>query len=280
MNGREAQSAASTLRLRRFLRLLCSLLLLAVAVAIVLLGMERLRRIARDDRCRMHLHRVSVALALYHGSNDRLPPPYLTDDNGTPMHSWRSLVMFFLVNEKPYDFGVDEYKFSEPWDSPGNTRFRNGHEFYDYLCPNHAKGSRDASYLCVVGSALWPLPKKTGAYWNVANRPNPTEGGVFPSHGKAILFVELVESDIPWTKPADINLSELVSLLQNDPSGDQLCRCIRHVVAVDATGTSSILDTMRDLEEITKLVESEAAGQTELGHWGRESEAPERKPGP
>jgi hypothetical protein len=82
---------------------------------------------------------------------------------------------------------------------------------------------------------------------------------VTASVGKAILFVELVEPNISWTEPTDISLSELASSLRDDPSGDRFRRRIRNVVAVDAEGTSFILDPVRDIKEIEKLVESEVA---------------------
>ena len=102
---------------------------------------------------------------------------------------------------------------------------------------------------------------------------------MFPNQGKAILFVEVVESDIPWTKPTDISLSELVSLCREDPGGDLFRRRIRYVVTVDAKGTPFILDPVRDFEEIEKLVESEAAAKTEQGREEQKVEVQERKAG-
>jgi hypothetical protein len=125
-------------------------------------------------------------------------------------------------------------------------------------------GSRNATYLCVVGAALWLVPQKRHDDWNLPFSFYRKEGGVLPSHGKALLLVEVVESDIPWTKPEDISLSELASLLREDPSGAQFCRRIRHVVAVDSARTLSILDPNKDIEEIKTLVESEAAMANKL----------------
>jgi hypothetical protein len=76
------------------------------------------------------------------------------------------------------------------------------------------------------------------------------------------LLVEVVESDIPWTKPEDISISEIAALLREDRNGDRFRRRIRHVVAVDAAKTLSILDPVSGLDEIKTLVESEAAGKT------------------
>ena len=101
------------------------------------------------------------------------------------------------------------------------------------------------------GKPLAATSKTTCANWE--------DGGVLPSHGQAILLVETVEANIPWTKPDDISLSEIALLLREDPSGDRFRHRVRHVVAVDAAGAPFILDALRDIEEIKKLVASEAA---------------------
>ena len=128
--------------------------------------------------------------------------------------------------------------------------------FYD------GNDSHNTTYLCVEGGALWPSPKTGGNDWTVPGSPNNLRGGgSLPSRGKAILLAEVVESDIPWTKPEDISLSEIATLLREDPSGDRFRRRIRHVVAIDAAGTPFILDPARDIEEIKTLVESEAVAK-------------------
>ena len=99
---------------------------------------------------------------------------------------------------------------------------------------------------------------------------------MLPSHGKAILLVEVVESDIPWTKPDDMTLSEIASLLREDPSGERFRRRIRNVVVIDVEEARKphksieawlalleraieILDPARDLEEIKMVVDAEIA---------------------
>ena len=242
MSEAEPKPAASKSRPRLSWRLLRSLLLVAVAVALAFAGTERLRRKSGEKRCRRDLNYFSQALMNYHAALCHFPPPYLTDSNGRPMHSWRPLLLPLLYCENEIEFTrqYSRYKFSEPWDSSDNTRVRDETKPNPYSCPVYTEGSHNASYLCVVGGVLWPVPNRTGEYWNVPNGPDVREGGVLPSRGKAILLVELVESDIPWTKPEDISLSDLASLLRDDPGGDQFRRRIRNVAAVDAAGTPCV----------------------------------------
>jgi hypothetical protein len=259
MSQAESHPGVSRRKPRLSWRILGSILLAAVVVAIVVLGMIHLWRTLREQRCRKELTFFSYALMNHHTSQGHLPPAYLMDSNGRRMHSWRACLIL-LVDRYEYSGSGYYYKFDEPWDSPYNTWFGTGYGEY-YSCPVYATGSHNASYLCVVGGALWPLPKIRDKDWNQPGSRSRSEGGVLPRRGKAILFVEVVESDIPWTKPEDISLSELVSLLREDPTGDRFRRRIRHVVAVDANASLHILDAARDLQEIRKLVESEWDGR-------------------
>jgi len=174
------------------------------------------------------------------------------------MHSWRSFVVPLL----DWDYGASgiRYKFDEPWDGPYNTEYLDAYSKY-FSCPAYGSSLRKASYLCVVGSPLWPIPKRIGEDWkNPSSSDNMREGGVLPNSGKALLLAEVVKSDIPWTKPDDISLAEIAKLLREDPSGDRFRRHIRRVVAVDAAKTIFILDPVKDIEEIKTLVESKLAG--------------------
>jgi hypothetical protein len=259
----ESQFVTSKPRRRWYQFSLRSLFLLIFAAAVVLAKMEYVSWVSSEKCCRKELDLFCQGLiGSGYVANGHLPCAYVMDSNGRRMHSWRSCIIWSV---DIYESGGDRYWYSldEPWDSPADTWFRNASAFYKYYaCPVHAAGSRNASYLCVVGGALWPLPETKDERWNRTSLRSMKEGGVFPSHRKAILLVEVVESDIPWTKPEDISLSEIAALVREDPSGDRFRRRIRHVVAVDATGNPFILDSARDIEEIRELVESEAAGQT------------------
>jgi hypothetical protein len=217
-----------------------------------------------EKSCRTHLKYFSDGMLGAVIATGHLPLAYVMDSNGRRMHSWRSFT-YMDVDLHEHSGNPDRYKFNEPWDGPENTRFRNETGYFEYYsCPFCANGSRNATYLCVVGAALWPVPQKRHDDWNLPLSFYRKEGGVLPSRGKAILLVEAVESDIPWTKPEDISLSELASLLREDPGGAQFCRRVRHVVAVDAARTPFILDPNKDIEEIKTLVESETAMAAKL----------------
>ncbi len=289
----------------RLSRRVVRLVLLAIIVLMILpSGMVYLWRTGHERDCRGHLKWFSDALMKrVSASRGRahVPCAHFMDSSGRRMHSWRCERIEALDWEASNEYTASEfqYHYDEPWDSPRNATYQRISRCSEYYsCPVYAAGSRNASYLCVLGSRLWPVPRIRDGQWNVPWSRSGKEGGVLPGHGKAILLVEVVESDIPWTKPEDITLSEISSLLREDPSGERFRRRIRNVVVIDADeakrvfasvqGTEvgkafieraiQILDPARDLEEIKKVVNAENAAMEraaspaeglEKGTWQR-----------
>ena len=161
----------------------------------------------------------------------------------------RAYLIPYTGEVNPYIYR--QYKFNEAWDGPNNTRF--WQTYGDYYCPAYAEPSNITSYVAVAGGSLWP---------NTVRGVSPVSGnallrrGVLPGSGKALLIVELVESDIVWAKPEDITLAELNALLKNDPAGIQFRRRVRHVLAVDATGAPYILDPRETSMRYERLLRS------------------------
>ena len=258
MSQTEFDPAVPRRKLRFALRIVGSLLIAAAAVAIVFLGVNFLRREIIEQRCREHLEYLSHTLMIFRPNTGHFPPAYLMDSNGRRVCSWRACV----VPVVDFDYGGSgrTYAFHEPWDSPANTRFREETGYYEYYsCPFSAAASPNATYLCVVGGAALARAENKGRFVDGAKFALYQRGRALPRLGKAILLVEVIESDIPWTKPEDISLSEIASLLRDDASGDRFRRRIRRIVAVDAKESMQILDPARDIEEIKNLVESEEA---------------------
>ena len=49
-----------------------------------------------SHECRDHLHAIGSANARYVKVHGHYPPAYVTDEHGTPMHSWRVLILPYL----------------------------------------------------------------------------------------------------------------------------------------------------------------------------------------
>ncbi len=244
---------------RRWRRFSLGLLCLVLFLAVVFSRFAHIRQLWDEQCCRKELEVFAQELMSFTIPNKgHLPYAYIVDGSGKRMHSWRSCLIPF-VDRREYSGSGHKYRFDEPWDSPANTWFRNATEFCEYYsCPVYAAGSRNASYLCPLGGVLWPVPNAGDRHWNDRSPSRSfQEGGVLPSHGKAILLVEVVKSSIPWTEPEDIAFSEIASLLQKDPSGEQFRRRIRNVVVVDAKKAIEILNPELNLEEIKAIVDME-----------------------
>jgi len=62
-----------------------------------------------------------LAVLNYESDHSHLPPAYIADENGKPMHSWRVLILPYLDQQSLFD----QYDFDEPWDGPNNAKLVN-----------------------------------------------------------------------------------------------------------------------------------------------------------
>ncbi|MFO1096149.1 MAG: DUF1559 domain-containing protein [Planctomycetaceae bacterium] len=171
---------------------------LGVVLAMIILpgtgGVHRGRR----TQCMSFMRNVSFALHTYATDNQgRLPPAYIADEHGQPMHSWRVLLLPYLDQQSLYD----QYRFDEPWNGPNNSKLAKVIPEV-YQCPNeygHAEGSHPwTSYVAVVGPhTLWP-----GA------EPGQIDDIPDGQH-RTLLLVEVHDSGIHWMEPRDLKLDEM-----------------------------------------------------------------------
>ncbi len=95
----------------------------------------------------MRLTRLSKAINDYGTLNRRYPPRAVFAADGTPLLSWRVLLLPFLGEEKLFA----EFRLNEPWDSPHNRALLPRRpEVFDHphrldLPPTHT------SYLSLIG---------------------------------------------------------------------------------------------------------------------------------
>lgn len=54
------------------------------------------REAAMASQCRGHFHQISLALNNYADKHGSLPPPFIADEQGRPMHSWRVLILPYI----------------------------------------------------------------------------------------------------------------------------------------------------------------------------------------
>jgi hypothetical protein len=129
-----------------------------------------------------------LAVHNYASTYGTLPPAYLADKDGRPMHSWRVLLLPFLEQHAVYD----AYNFAEPWDGPNNRTLADkvGSIFRR---PEDAPGSTLTRFVAVVGEETVFPGAQTMKLDDIKDGTSST-----------ILFVEVADSDIHWMEPRDL----------------------------------------------------------------------------
>src|SRR5262245_51620214 len=99
---------------KRLLEWTCIATLAALLATLTLTEYGRRVGDARRHRCLSRMCNVCMALQAYATNHEgQLPPAYITDENGRPMHSWRVLILQYLGDDARALY--DKYDFDEPW---------------------------------------------------------------------------------------------------------------------------------------------------------------------
>ena len=158
-------------------------------------------------RCSNNLKWILLALHNYHDVYGSLPPAYVADNMGKPMHSWRVLILPFLEEEALYD----RYDFDEPWDGPNNSLLASEIVAL-YNCPKEpGTPSTSTSYLLVTGG-------ETAWHNDVAPSLADMPDGI----SNTIAVAEVANSGIHWMEPRDLDMDQALRGV-NAPAG----LCIR-----------------------------------------------------
>ena len=200
--------------------------------------------------CGRHLERIVTALLKYHAVHGAFPPAYITDENGMPMHSWRVLLLPFIMGGRE---PLELYDFNEPWNGPNNIKIVSLRPPW-YVCPSDCCVSQgNTSYLAVIGElAAWRS--------DVPVRANDFHDRL----ANTIVLVEVAESGIRWSEPRDLSFRQL-ALGINHKQGNGIAS--NHLVGVGLThyesgawvafGNSSVQFLPSDLNP--RMLESFAA---------------------
>lgn len=175
-------------------------------IALLLPCISPAREAARRATCANHLKNLAIALHNYQDDYGVLPPAFIPDDDGRPMHSWRVLLLPYVEEESRYR----KYNFQEPWDGPNNSKLLDPIPWV-YACPSglrsdSANGSC-TSYVAVVGPrTAWP-----GA--SSRRMSDISDGAV-----NTALLVEAGSRNTPWMEPRDLTLEQaLQALTSSEP---------------------------------------------------------------
>jgi prepilin-type processing-associated H-X9-DG protein len=132
-------------------------------------------------------------MSAYEAAHGTLPPAFVADENGKPMHSWRVLILPYLGQQALYD----QYDLEKPWDSPENLAVAQMMPAV-FACPSDPTGaSRTTRYLVVAGP---------GTIFE-ADQGCPLDD-VGDGLGNTFLVVES-SAGLPWTQPTDLDVATM-----------------------------------------------------------------------
>jgi hypothetical protein len=145
---------------------------------------------SRRTKCRDRLKALASAMLDYREEHGTLPPHAVYSRDGTPLLSWRVLLLPYLGEGDLFD----EFRLDEPWDGPHNARLL-ARRPAAYAAPGWwpPGGPHGTLYQVFVGRGA-AFEGRTGMRW-----PQDFPDGT----SNTILVVEAGEA-VPWTKPEDL----------------------------------------------------------------------------
>jgi hypothetical protein len=147
--------------------------------------------------CNNNMHYIAMVLHTYEKANGHLPPAYIADKNGRPMHSWCVLLLPYMDSEGEALY--KRYDFNEPWNGPNNRKLIPLMPDW-YCCPQDDPAAAKAgytNYFAVVGPQ---------SCWR-GEKPMTLKDIRFTS--QTIMLVEAAGAKVAWTEPRDFDVASL-----------------------------------------------------------------------
>ena len=166
-----------------------------VLVALLLPAVQTAREAARRASCANNLKQIALAMHNYHDTYKVLPAQSIVDENGQPMHSWRTALLPFVEQGALFE----QYDFDKPWDSPENRPLADI-RIPVYACPSDPDSatSSETSYFVVYGDETMFAPNRWSSFMDVTDGTSNT-----------IMIVESASLHVPWSEPRDIPFDEM-----------------------------------------------------------------------
>lgn len=184
-----------------WLQLLAVTVMIGLMVALFLPSVNTARS-GRMPPCRKNLKQIGLALLTYNSVHGSLPPAFIADKDGQPMHSWRVLILPFLDESGIFA----QYDFSKPWNSRRNARLA-VHMPKVFRCPS-SKNPRPGytNYLASAGP---------GRLFD-GNRATRLEE-IADGQSNTLAVIEVPDSQqVSWLDPRD---SFVTAAQSNHPGG-------------------------------------------------------------
>ncbi len=174
----------------------------AIVVVLILLfapAPRRAREAARRTQCKNNLKQIGVALHNYHKEYGSFPPAYTVDENGRPLHSWRTLLLPYLEQTALYG----QIDLSKPWNNPVNAASLET-LIPSFQCPAAKLPKNHTIYLGVAGEASFFHGSSPRAIADITDGTSNT-----------LIVVEVPpDRSVPWMAPQDADQALIMGIAQ------------------------------------------------------------------
>ncbi|MCA9093111.1 MAG: DUF1559 domain-containing protein [Planctomycetaceae bacterium] len=170
--------------------------ILCVTIALLLPPVQQPRGPHITTSCRNNLVDIGLAIEYYEETYKVLPPAYTIDADGTPLHSWRTLILPYLDEKDLYD-SID---LTRPWDDPVNAAAFEQMP-YIYKCPGIKHPTNRTMYLGIVGKDKFFSGSMSRKLEEITDK-----------HDETIMIIEVPEDQgVPWMAPLDADEKLILS---------------------------------------------------------------------
>lgn len=171
-------------------KLLVGVVVVLFLIALWLPAQRGVRPAALRMQCSNNLKQVMLALHNYEETYHALPPAYTVDEQGNPLHSWRTLILPYIEQKALYD----KIDLAKPWNDPVNQQARDSH-VPAYACPSADMPRGNTNYLAIVSADSCLQPGKARPLSEITDE-----------HRLTLVVVETdAEHSVPWMEPTDMN---------------------------------------------------------------------------
>lgn len=224
-----------------------------IVVALFLIGalngfpVRQSREAARRTQCINNLKQIGLALHSYHDKHGSFPPAYTVDAQGNRLHSWRTLILPFMDEQKLYE-SID---LTKPWDHPANAIAR------QTALPSHVRKCPSARNVNARCTTYLAVSAPNGIFYGSTPR---RMGDVRDGSSNTLLIVEVIGEDaVEWMEPKDLAESAFRKQFwcrQSNHTG------AIHVLLVDGTVHSLSLDMSSDkIVGLLSIADGEEIGE-------------------
>lgn len=211
--------------------------ILAVVASFLLPVTRQAGTAARRTQCRNNLKQIMLAMYNYSDVYGGFPPAYTVDEQGQPLHSWRTLLLPYIDQVALYD-SID---LSKPWDDPVNVVFASEIPPV-YQCPSAVIADGHTTYVAMVGKDLFLDPIDSRMISEINDGTTNT---------LAVIDVQVADS-VLWMAPDDTDGLSLFTLsAETEVSHSGVMMTARADGSVQSMSTESLVSDRRALTTIS-----------------------------